>query len=358
MRVLLCTWLCAGVSARARADSNVVLLLEDPAQPRPRLAAALRIQLNAVAEVRIQRWSTTPALPERMREAHALAAGEAYAAVVWVEAGKESASHEAVLYVAGRRAGRALLELVRVPLDRSLDLERVLALKLSELLADLRVQRPAAELLETPVPPRPSPSPSSPRPATAPPPRAAEPAPAASILPSAELALGPRLSGLLSSSLTRIGLGARLTPQLCEDAWCLGLGLGLDGFPTVQRTFRGSLLNTHELSPHARVELSWRMRALAISAHTGAALALISVRGSTPANNSGTRNVKTWSWLVGLGVAHELTKALAVRANVDVVLHATRQRFEINGAEALDLGRAQLVLGIELVLRAPLSAAP
>jgi hypothetical protein len=348
-----CTVMCAAVSGTAlAADGEASLLvLENAAAPQPRLLAALRIQLGATVRVDVRELPRTGALPAQLAEASRLARDEARTAVMWVDATSEQlASRLALLYVVGQRDGRALVEVVRVPAGRGPDLERVLALKVGELLAEMR-SAPAHPL----SPPMATSSVMPPMAATGTvPPLAAGSTPppmAAELEWQAGLALGPRLSTVLGASLTRFGVGA-----LASTAWSFGdvragIGVGLDWYPTARRERAGAVLDVYELAPLTRAELTLRQPLVDVSLHTGLALDSIVVEGRTARATTGRSPAFSLAWLVGAGVERALGMHLALAAFAELAVQARRQYFAVNGEEALDLGRVRLTVGIELRLR-------
>lgn len=351
--------MCAAVGGSARAAAQPSLLvLEDPAEPQPRLLAALRIQLGAGVRVDVRATSRSGALPAQLAEASRLAREEARAAVMWVDAaGEQAASRQALLYVVGQRDGRALVEVVSVPAGRGPDLERVLALKVSELLEEMRSE--PAHALAPPVPRRT-------QVAAAPPPMAAEdsgppmaaegspPPMAAAVAGStwdAALAVGPRLSSVFGASLTRFGVGALAATEWTFGSVRAGIGLGLDWYPTARRERVGATLDVNEVAPLARAELTLRQPLVDVSVHTGVALDSLSVSGRTELATTGHSAAVSLAWLAGVGVERALASRLALAAFMELAVQARRQYFAVNGEDALDLGRVRLIAGIELRVR-------
>lgn len=329
----LALWACLAAPAQAE-PSHTVLWMQDSAGSQPRLLAAVRIQLSDVASVAERTWTRSRALPERITEANALAARERVAAVVWVEA----SAQQTLLYVVGRRAGRALVEVLDAPADGSA--ERIVALKLSELLSDAwDSERPLLEPSEVRKAPAPK-------------------------LPAAEtswrwrgiLGAGARVSAALDAPLTRVGLGMLAAAQVQNANWLLGLGLGVDGYPGSERTRRGSLVQLREVAPRVRAEAGKRWHDTTLSVHGGLALLLLDSTGRSERGHVGEQSARSVAWLVGLGLDRELTRWLSARAFVDLTVQAQRQLFEVNGATVLDLGRVQLGLGLELALHLPTDA--
>jgi hypothetical protein len=365
-----CTLMCLEVGGRARAAEAPpsLLVLEDPGAPQPRLLAALRIQLGAAVRVDVRSAPRAGALPEQLAEASRMAHDQARAAVMWVDAARGSprAPRQALLYVVGQRDGRALVEVVSVPAERGPDLERVLALKVSELLTEMR-SAPAHALAPPPTATEAAPPPmaavtaappmaavisppmAAATPVAAPPPMAAEPAGSSW---EAALALGPRLSTVLGASLTRFGVGA-----LAGTAWSFGsvragIGLGLDWYPTARRERAGAALDVSELAPLVRAELTLRQALVDVRVHTGVALDSLSVSGRTALATAGRSPAAlSLAWLVGAGLERALWQRLCLVGFAELAVQERRQYFAVNGEDALDLGRVRLTLGVELRLR-------
>jgi hypothetical protein len=370
------------VTALARAQPlSSVLVLEDSAAPHPQLIAALRIELSDHRELRVQVRPAGAGLDERMRVAHELAQEAGVAAVVWVEPGtprtaerRATTEHAeqgtALVYVVGRRAGRALLEIVRIPANERPDADRVVALKLGELLRELLDRRGASEVLqlaevpqvlsETVVDAR-SPNTSAPESEHANGEHTEHTDAAAQWTWRGAFELGPRLKAALDAPLTRVGLGGSLRGLAWWESYGIGVTLGLDAYPSVERVASAANsrfeLTASELAPLVRCDLALRLRPFTLSARVGGALEFIAVSGRDITGTTQELSVLSLGGSLGVALERELWGGLAIAAFVDLRYNAQRHEFYIQGVRALDLGNLQLIAGLNLQLYLPLSAA-
>lgn len=330
--LLVVALLGATDSARAR---DTVVLLESGAL-RPDLCVALRIQLTDVADVRCRTEPPRSDLAQRIAAAAELVSARASSArerdmlnepvrlVVLLERDPDG-RHVRMLLV-GSPQDRAVLAVESIEDRPAPDVDRSLALKVRDTL-DVLDTRPSAAL-------------------------AAVIAPAAAPLVGV-LELGPALAAgahVRAASLALLGLGARRGAAYGE------LALG------VQRT---SSLNVHNQLGRV-VENEW---GLALALRVGRAfgplslgalgeLGLLRVHalGVTRDGSSGDDR----QLLTRLGVGLDLRVAL-LRGPTRVLLRCAptlqvdprRQRFELDGQRALDLGRVHAWLPLTLLLELP-----
>jgi hypothetical protein len=348
VRTALC---CVGIWATLSLPSALVaqpresiLVLQEQAGAGMGLIAALRIQLIDAVDVKLRPWSTNGPLAERIQSASALGRAERALAVVWTEPALRlpDGSREAILYVVGRREGRAILQVVRVAGGNGADLDRTLALKVSEVLAEFRhgdAAVPTGSVLQ-------------------PPPTAAE----AKRKPKAALPTTPASWGIVAragarSSVAlgpagdRWGAGGALGPTLDTEQLTAALELGLEVFPSVTTARAEQQVWLREYTPGLNASGRWKLPNLALGVRTGAALALLSATGRTAQGRRNERSVSTFSWLVGIELERAVGGGFGVAANLDLQLHSLRRRFAVNDVTVADLGRAHLVLGLSLVFR-------
>lgn len=132
----------------ASAEPKVVVLSAPEAPERPGFVEALRIQLAGVASVE-RAGSLAPGTQSERVEAAADAAERAGATLgVWVEGPftRADGGRELVVHVVGKARGRAVIEVVRTPAERSAEapdpaVDRSLALKVRALVGDLAAPR-------------------------------------------------------------------------------------------------------------------------------------------------------------------------------------------------------------------------
>lgn len=120
------------------APPRIVLLQPAGVPVRPGLEPSLRIQLRDV-ELHTYRVDLPADVPSRLSTASAIADAQAADWVVWaedVQTDPNVPADQAVLYVVGRRHGRALIEVVRVPAGEGPEVDRSLALKVDELIGE------------------------------------------------------------------------------------------------------------------------------------------------------------------------------------------------------------------------------
>lgn len=146
------------MGAPVQAYDQVVLLQDPSSAGETGLAAALRIQLRGVAELKQRTGPASGSLPARVHDASALAEREDALLVVWVDEEVDGqtavGAREAVLYLVGRHRSRALLDVIRVPAGDGPALERSMALKVREVVDGLLRARQQVEpnpLLEEPM---------------------------------------------------------------------------------------------------------------------------------------------------------------------------------------------------------------
>jgi hypothetical protein len=370
-----CVCVCALVSASgpARAQSgDPLLVLQEPAHPQTGLFAALRIQLMHATPVRLRDWQPAGTLGERIAAATALGNREHALAVVWTEQAQRLANGglEAVLYVVLRSQTRALLEVVRVPGGHGADLTRTLALKVEEIIEELRRsdQQLDASVLRAGPQPTAASGQAVPTAAGEPPPAAGEPPPpageptagkpppptAASVANSTRsglmLGTGARLS---SFGWARWGLGIGAGPTLESDAWRAGLRLGLDWYPDATRWRAGARVTLGELTPLLLTAAQWRHEGFGLGAHVGLGVALLHARGETARGRSGSANAQTVAALLGVVIEQTLVQGLGIAASLDLQVRGLHQQFDVNGTTLVELQRSGLVAALELVWSAP-----
>jgi hypothetical protein len=379
----LCACVCAlvGSAGPARAQAgDPLLVLQERSHPQAGLTAALRIQLMDATPVRVREWRPAGTLGERIAAATELGRAEHALAVVWTEAPMPlpDGGLEAVLYIAARSESRALLEVVRVPGGRGADLTRSLALKVEEVIEELRrsdrqlsstVLRPPAEPSAPSAEPPPSAAgatvPPSAASAAVPPSAASAVVPpsaaSAAVPPSAAPATNPPSWGLLLATGARLssfgwarwGLGVSAGPTLQSDAWTAALRLGLDWYPDATHSRAGARVELAELTPLLLASAQWRHDGFGLGARAGIGISFFDARGETALGRSGSASVRTASALLGLAIERAIVQGLSVAASLDWQIHALHQRFDVNGTTQVELQRSGVVAALELVWYGP-----
>jgi hypothetical protein len=154
---------CAPVCAQAGDVGllpRVVLIRPEGELIRADLEPSLRIRLRSSAELSSVARPLPADLPSRLAIAGEVAEEQRADWVLWIEpvaAGASRPSDQVVLYLVGRRDGRALVEVVHVPASEGPEADRSLALKVGEL---IDAHGSAAQVLGNATAPSPAPAPS------------------------------------------------------------------------------------------------------------------------------------------------------------------------------------------------------
>ncbi|MDH5674563.1 MAG: hypothetical protein OEZ06_20720 [Myxococcales bacterium] len=355
----------------AQAPDSGVVLWQSPEQPRPGLVHALRIQLAGAAELSVRQAPEGLGLSARVQAAGALAEREQVLLVVWVEApapapavapeaGGESAEaapedsvdaaqdaeadSEAVLYMVGRKQGRAMLEVVRVPGGGGPALERSLALKVREgydaVLRAAEAAPDAGLLLQPPPPPA----------------EAEAPAPTAGGF-GALWRVGAEWATLPSRGAGQFAIALGAGPTLAiSPALRLSVELGIAYAPSIIFDTSGRQLEFSELSPSLTLLLAGRRGPWAFGGGMVVApsLALAEGRlrtaaGAVEARAQATEAVPSIAALGAL--ERKLDGGLWLRLSLGPELRLRRQHFAVRGDQLADLGRLRLRAGLALLLR-------
>jgi hypothetical protein len=331
----------------AAQDADIVLVLGPESPLRTRFLSALQIELGDVYQVRASDQPVPEALPARIAFATELVESERASATVWIEAaGNERV---AILYVVGRRAGRALLEVVQAPDARGLDLERMLSIKLAELLAQLRSDgaHPLNPVTQAPPPRAADAAPKLTAADVNPPPKAAK----TNLRAWGAMSLGPRFQAGLGTGWSRFGLGAALAPELSFDSLRIALGLGVDLYPALDVRANGSEVSLSEVAPRVFAGLTWFSSAVSVSLQGGATWSFMSVHGRTPRGYENGDTVSGLGGFVALCAERAFSSTLALGARAELHSAARRLSFDVNDVTVLDRGRLQFTLGLDLTFR-------
>ncbi|HET8939830.1 MAG TPA: hypothetical protein VFN67_40600 [Polyangiales bacterium] len=341
---LLCLCACVLRCERVAAQGGDVVWVLGPESPlRAGFLSALRIELGDVYQVRASDLPMPGALPERIAAATELVESERAAATVWIEAG--GSERVALLYVVGRRAGRALLEVVQAPDVRGMDLERMLSIKLAELLAQLRSDdahplNPVSKAASVAAPQLTAAA-ERPRPAAA----------SSEARVWGAMLLGPRFQAGLGTGWSRFGLGATLAPELSFGSVRVALGLGIDLYPALDVRANSSEVSLNEVTPRVFAGLSWFTPGVSLSLQTGATWSFMSLHGRTPLGYEDSDSVSGLGGFLALCAERAFSSTLALGARAELHAAARRLSFDVNDVTVLDRGRLHLTLGIDLTFR-------
>ncbi len=356
-------------AGHARADDRV-LLLQNPGRPDSGLLSALRIQLTGAADA-----DSRPApanardTPARIEAAAALARSEHALLVVWVDGPLvlPDGAREAVLYVVGQRQGRALLEVVHVPGEHGPDLERSLALKVREVVDQLRQQAAAARRAAAVQPAGAGQAaaagaaggaqPAGGEPAAAlggaliasPTP---VPAPAAQREPGSALGLTLGFDAVASAqagtALGWWGLQAHAGPELRAAAWRLDAQAVLRWLPSLQLRREQASVRVEQVSPGLLLHARMRGGPLWIGAYAGAAFALVDASGRDAAGDVGRRSPVLPVLCTGLALELPVAAGLGLELGLELRAYFARRRFAVDGVPVVDLGRTRPSLSLGL----------
>ena len=332
----------------ARAEDRV-LLLDSEAAARPGLLAALRIQLTGAAAVEVRHELPPGDSAARIAYATELSRRENALLVVWAEGPTPLpyGGQEAVLYAAGRREGRALLEVVRVPGQRGPDMDRTLALKVSEVVSELKAaERAGAEagaiggagIAGAPAAGHAGESATQPAAALhdAEPIEEEEPAPwqwrpnlGAGVLAAPQARTD---AGQWSAQL-HAGVGLRSEP------WQLGARLGFGFAPGVTATRDGARVQSTELTPELTLLAQFEQRPLWLGLRAGFALSFVEAQGFTPQGLDRDGSARIPALRFGVDVELPVLAGFSVALAIELEARLLRQRFAVNEEEVADLGQ-------------------
>jgi hypothetical protein len=323
----LVVWAWLGACTALQAQDTVLVLNVGSTG----FVNALQIELGDQYRVHVSTDAVPKTLTQRIDLATRLVESEHALATVWIEQGERSA----LLHVVGQRAGRALLEVVSAPEARGLDLERMLSIKLAELLSQLRAA-PVHVLMPEPVT------------RAEPPPRAAS----ASSRLSGALTLGPRFDMSLGAGWSRFGLSVALAPELTFGSFRTSLGLGLDAYPWLDVRANSNEVSLSEVAPRLQLGASWWKPGIALSILAGASWSFLSVRGRTALGYENGATLDVLGYWIALAAERAFAPAFSLGARVELHGAARRMHFEVNEQGVLDRGRFRLTLGIDITFRA------
>ena len=336
---------CAPLAAQDARDADVVLVLDADSKVSGGFLSALQIELGDAYHVTVAPRTVPAALPARIALATELVESERALATVWIEDGSPQ-PRSALLYVVGRRAGRALLEVVQAPDTGELDLPRMLSIKLAELLAQLRSG--TSHPLQPPAPARAQPA--------LPPPAAAPELTSPRVWGA--LALGPRFDVGLGAGWSRFGLGAGLAPELSFGSLRLALGLGIDWYPSLQVRSNSSEVSLSEATPRVFVGASWFTPGVAFAFQAGPTWSFMSVTGRTPKGLEHGETLDALGLSFALSAERSFASTLSLGARLELHVAERRLHFDVNDEPVLDRGRLRLSLGIDVTFRTNVTAAP
>jgi hypothetical protein len=316
------------------AEDRVVLLEDSRAARGSGLGSALRIQLTGAAEVEVRDLPENAGVSRRMQTASELTQAEDVLLVVWAEPAVELAdgSREAVLYAVGHKQGRALVEIVRVRGGEGPDVERSLALKVREVVDEVRHNREQAAPSDLML----------------------EPAAAAADVTAEQPAWGARVSlagALAPLSGSDLGQwGARLAggPAWRDGVLRISGLLELAVFPELEVEVPSAEVRLFELAPGALAHAQWRQADVWIGLRAGLSLSFLAAQGHNAASSGEVSGLVAPSWTFGVDVELPIGRGVGVAAALDLQARIRRQRFTVAGDQVVDLGRLRPLVSIAL----------
>jgi hypothetical protein len=322
--------LTSRVRAQGPAQERVVLLQPRNALARPGLEPSLRIQLRGL-ELTTLEVDFPPDLPSRLHVASELARERSADWVVWaddVQTDADASASQAVLYVVGRRDGRALIEVVRVPGGEGPEVDRSLALKVRELvgvrdgaafaLGVREIERPADEQRRITL----------------------------------WVELGAQLSSEGSAGLVTDAFIA-LGPSLTTPAFVIAVPLELSYGFSRSAERNGDRVEWTELAIAGWLKALVRVHpSLLLGGGLGGKLGFTDADGVTMSGRRGGSTERLPALLLGPEAELQLSPAIGARIALGLELRAQRQRFYIEGVEIADTGRMVPYARVSLVWHA------
>lgn len=340
---VLLAWAWVGAwTQSAHADTPHVLVFA-PDQSASGFMPALQIQLSRVAEpeaVNVPLGGTTA---ERIQRAGELVRARGALAAIWVDRAPDA--ELVVLYVVGERNGRALIEVVRVPGERGPDLDRTLALKVREVVAELRrsgANAPEGALLQPLAP------------ADLQPPAAAREENPAGSEPSSWSAVaraGIRLSSQPSIGLSRWGVELGAGPALSFRTFRVAAELTFDAFPSTLAERGGDRVRYWDWAGAFALHAQMRAGPVWLGGLAGPQVVGIQANATTRENQKGRASPTSWALLLGFDAELPISSYLSVAAGFQLQALAHRLHLEVNDADLADFGRVRARLGVALVVR-------
>jgi hypothetical protein len=310
------------------AGEGPLLVLTHPGEPVPSgLLLALRVQLGATLRIETRTVPDGLDVAAINQAATSMLATEHGRAVVWTgpsEGGRE-------VYVCRLSLdGAAQLTAALVPGVPGPDLDRTLALKISEMLEGATPKPVSAQ--DT-TPPAPAPAPAPPSRPTA---EAARPSWRLGFLGQVAGVVSPRADSSFGQFGPALAAGASVSrpalrgAALLEIAWLPAIGT---------RTVGDVDVAVQELTPALRVNAQLSLGKVWLGAEAGFAVSLLHPSATTARGDYADRTVAAPSWLAGLGIELPLIAELALALDGGVQVQLRRQRFSVFGVEVADSGR-------------------
>ena len=303
---------------------RIVLLQPQTGPGRPGLEPSLRIQLRELELITL-RVELPADVPSRLSTASKIAEQQSADWVVWaddLQTDPSKPADQAVLYLVGRREGRALIEVVRVPGGEGPEVDRSLALKVDELVG---ARDGAAYALGNKELPKPIEAKS-----------ASERRVGLSLEAGAQ-ASDEGSAGLSADAFIAVG------PSLMTPSFVLAVPIELAiGFARgVERD--GANVSWRELGVGGWLKLAARVHPrLALGGGLGGRVTFTDAEGSSASGRTGSSTERLPGLLASLDAELTLSPAIATRLALGVEQRLRRQRLYIEAREMADTGRTVL----------------
>jgi len=324
---------------------RVLVLSPETEPPPPRFVQELGIHLADTAEVLPGPAVSGVTLPAKVDSAvRAVDAGDATLAV-WVERGGKTKGGELefVLYIVGRREGRLLVEVFRVPAKEGPDLDRTLALKVGEVLdRALRkeTQTTAANgWLAPEIPETPEPLPATP-----------EPVRQRRWLAELDGRWGGGGDAPASQSGAALAGGVRWRrDQLALEVL---LAVGFDGGLEELEDLDGTV-TTDEVTAAACARLLAKVGPVWAGGGLSAGARFVDAEGTTPRGTTGSDWIAVPTVTAAADVRFPIGRSLEVRGAAGMEWSPDRVTLTVNQQPVVDLGRVRAVAEVALVFSIP-----
>jgi len=322
-----------------------VLVLTSESTPEPeRFVELLGIQLSRIATVEVGPAMIDGHLSDKVEMAVDEADARNATVAVWIERGRQRKGDkiEFVLHIVGRRQGRLMVEVFRLPAKDGPNLDRTLALKVGEVLDKMLV----------PLAPEPTvtwvdPTATERLPPVAPPHEPRRPG----LTFAAEV--GARGSAGLDAPEAAAGVylavGVRRpVADFLGEAYVSG---GIDSGSNTA-TAEGTV-DTDEIVAAIGARLLSPIGRLHLGAQLELGMRLVTADGVTPRGREGSENVALAAVLGSLEARWRLRSSFELRAAAGVEYSPDRLSLTVNQAPIVDLGRVRPVVQLGVVFLVP-----
>lgn len=313
------------LEATAAADVRVLVFTPEGEPSRPMFTEALRIQLADIATVVDGGALPSGSLADRVDHAAAAVAATGGTFALWLE---EGGAGDFVLHVVGRRAGRAVVEIVRMPpAVEGPETDRALAIKARDVIEGILA--PAAD--EDPV-------------------RALRPGrPAARGRLAYGLEVGIVATGGATDAQGGFGIGAAVRFGSHVDLELYAAARFMSEVGTAAAAGDVDLAE-QDLAAGLRVLGPGRVR---LGGTIEAGARWLHAEGTTDGGAMGTASELVPVLSAGPEARLRLRPGVELRAGLAAELAARRQRFALNDVPVLDVGRWRAVGTLALVVTWP-----